>query len=92
MEYDTFSKNYNLHQPQMPFLDHVLQVPTYGWKDADGNLVKPSKKEIFTEFFKRLNIFKDKRNWLPFFSWLKVAASSPFVSSFWFTISVGGLC
>jgi stearoyl-CoA desaturase (delta-9 desaturase) len=42
----SFSKYYNLHQPQMPFLDHVLQVPTYGWKDNDGNLVKPSKRNF----------------------------------------------
>ncbi|MGJ1508293.1 fatty acid desaturase [Sphingobacterium siyangense] len=88
----SFSEYYNLHQPQMPFLDHVLQVPTYGWKDNDGNLVKPSKKEIFKEFFKRLNIFKDRRNWLPFFSWLKVACLIPFFIIFlvyhfsWWTV------
>jgi fatty-acid desaturase len=62
----------------MPFLDHVLQRPAYGWQDADGKLIKPTNSEIFGEFFNRLNIFRDKRNWLPFFSWFKVICLVPF--------------
>ncbi|MEO5888965.1 MAG: fatty acid desaturase [Ferruginibacter sp.] len=62
----------------MPFLDHVLQVPSYGWKDEQGNLIKPSVKQILKEFFSRLNIFDNRRNWLPFFSWLKVLCLVPF--------------
>jgi hypothetical protein len=58
----------------MPFLDHVLQRPAYGWQDGKGNLVKPNAGEIFREFFSRLNVFKDRKNWLPFFRWLKVSA------------------
>jgi len=63
----------------MPFLDHVLQSPSYGWKDDDGALVKPSAKQILTEFFSRLNVFKTRKNWLPFFSWLKVLFLAPFL-------------
>lgn len=76
----------------MPFLDHVLQQPTYGWQDADGNLIKPTKSEILTEFFRRMNIFKDRRNWLPFFSWFKVICLIPFFVLFmtvylsWWTV------
>ncbi|MCW2263338.1 MULTISPECIES: fatty acid desaturase [Sphingobacterium] len=74
------------------FLDHVLQPPSYGWQDATGKLIKPSNKEIITEFFKRFNIFKDRRNWLPFFSWFKIACLIPFFFIFltnyltWWTV------
>ncbi len=62
----------------MSFLDHVLQVPSYGWKDNDGALIVPTRKQIFAEFFSRLNIVKTRKNWLPFFSWLKVLCLSVF--------------
>jgi len=68
----------------MPFLDHVLQVPSYGWKDKQGNLIKPAASQIFREFFSRLNIFKDRKNWLPFFSWFKVLCLTPFFLLFLF--------
>jgi len=62
----------------MAFLDDVLQPPSYGWKDASGNFSKPTASVILKEFFNRLNVFKDKKNWLPFFSWLKVLFLFPF--------------
>ena len=68
----------------MPFLDHVLQVPSYGWKDENGNLIKPSVNQILKEFFSRLNIINTRKNWLPFFSWLKVACLIPFFVIFIF--------
>jgi len=69
---------------KMPFLDHVLQPPSYGWKDEQGNLIKPTVRQIFLEFFSRLNIFKSHKNWLPFFSWLKVLCLLPFFLLFLF--------
>ncbi|TWI16640.1 stearoyl-CoA desaturase (delta-9 desaturase) [Sphingobacterium siyangense] len=66
----------------MSFLDHVLQPPSYGWKDTKGELIKPTRREILREFFKRLNVFKDRKNWLPFFSWLQL--SIRFRVSGWF--------
>jgi fatty-acid desaturase len=57
----------------MPFLDYVLQTPAYGWKDAEGNLSKPSNGQIVKEFFSRLN-----------FSWLKVLCLMPFFFLFAF--------
>jgi fatty-acid desaturase len=62
----------------MAFLDDVLQPPSYGWKNASGDFSKPTPKMILKEFFSRLNVFKDKKNWLPFFSWLKVLLLFPF--------------
>ena len=68
----------------MAFLDYVLQPPAYGWKDDNGDLVKPTSKQIFKEFFSRLNVFKDRKNWLAFFSWLKVICLIPFFFLFVF--------
>ncbi len=62
----------------MSFLDSVLQPPSYGWKNASGNFSKPSNRMILREFFCRLNVFGNKKNWLPFFSWLKVLLLFPF--------------
>ncbi len=61
----------------MTFIDTVLEVPSYGWKDISGNLVKPNPKQIIAEFFSRLNIFRDKKNWLSFTSWLMVLLLAP---------------
>ena len=68
----------------MPFLDHVLQPPSYGWKDDKGILIKPTVSQLFSEFFSRLNVFKTTTNWLPFFSWLKVLCLLPFFIVFVF--------
>ncbi|MBE9463294.1 fatty acid desaturase [Dyadobacter subterraneus] len=68
----------------MPFLDTVLQTPAYGWKDAAGNLVRPGAGAILREFFSRLNIWADRRNWLPLMSWMKVFCMMPFLFLFVF--------
>lgn len=68
----------------MPLLDYVLQTPGYGWKDENGNLIKPSAKQIFSEFFSRLNVLKCRKAWLPFFSWAKVALLAPLLFLFIF--------
>lgn len=78
----------------MPFLDHVLQPPAYGWKTSDGLFIKPTNKQIFTEFISRLNVFGNRKNWLPLFSWLKVAIMAPFFVLFiifylnWWTLLI----
>src|SRR3569623_1182718 len=66
----------------MTFLKTVLQPPAYGWQGEVGELVKPSHKQIIKEFFSRLNVFRTKRNWLPFTSWMLVLCLSPFFSLF----------
>ena len=68
----------------MPFLDHVLQPPSYGWNDNKGELIKPTVLQILKEFFTRLNVVGDRKNWLPFFSWLKVFCLLPFFFIFLF--------
>lgn len=68
----------------MAFIDHVLQAPSYGWRNEDGELVVPTHRQILQEFFSRLNVFKDIRNWLPLMSWVKVMAMVPFLGLFIF--------
>ena len=59
-------------QPKNCFMDHVLEPPSYGWKDAQGQLVIPTTGQMMGEFFSRLNVFKSEKNWLTFFSWSRV--------------------
>jgi fatty-acid desaturase len=66
----------------MSFIDIILEPPGYGWNDANGKFIKPTKTQIFKEFFSRLNIFKSKKNWLPFTCWGIVLLLTPFVFIF----------
>lgn len=56
----------------MAFIDKVLKVPTYGWADQNGDLIVPSGKQLYTEFFSRLNFLKNKKNWISAISWVMV--------------------
>ena len=62
----------------MTFLSTVLEPPGYGWRDEQGGLIKPTPRQILGEFFSRLNVFKNKKNWLSFTSWMLVVALAPF--------------
>ena len=68
----------------MSFINRVLHPPTYGWTDEDGNFSKPTSGQIIKEFFSRLNVFKDKKNWLSFMSWTMVLLLAPFLFIFIF--------
>lgn len=68
----------------MAFLNTVLEPPAYGWSDESGNLAKPNPKQIFTEFFSRLNVFRNKKNWLSFLSWVMIVVLTPFLFLFIF--------
>jgi stearoyl-CoA desaturase (delta-9 desaturase) len=68
----------------MTFLSKVLHPPSYGWKDESGELYKPCRGQILKEFFSRLNVFKDKKNWLSFMSWVMVLSLAPFLIVFFF--------
>lgn len=73
----------------MAFLDDVLQQPAYGWRDQSGNFSKPGHSILLKEFFSRLNVFNNKKNWLPFLSWFKLLLLLPFFILFvtkYFTI------
>jgi stearoyl-CoA desaturase (delta-9 desaturase) len=62
----------------MTFLSTVLEPPGYGWRDEQGGLIKPTHRQILGEFFSRLNVFKNKKNWLSFTSWMLIIALAPF--------------
>ncbi|SFO88902.1 stearoyl-CoA desaturase (delta-9 desaturase) [Chitinophaga sp. YR627] len=62
----------------MSFIENVLARPSYGWKNEDGSFIKPTPKQLFSEFFSRLDITASRKNWLPFFSWLKILSLCPF--------------
>lgn len=52
----------------MALLDRVLEPPSYGF-EKDGKLYVPTKKELFREFFSRLNVVREPRNWVAALCW-----------------------
>jgi fatty-acid desaturase len=68
----------------MAFIDKVLHTPSYGWSDENGDLVIPTTKRLYTEAFSRINVFKDKRNWISLTSWLMAVCMFPFFLLFLF--------
>jgi len=51
------------------FWDHILLQPSYGYLRGQ-DLYIPSLSELLREFLTHINVIKDRRNWLPFWSWL----------------------
>ncbi|MCA9669680.1 MAG: fatty acid desaturase [Myxococcales bacterium] len=47
----------------MAFLNRVLEPPTYGWDR------KPTRRELFAELLRRVNIFKTRKNWAALTGW-----------------------
>ncbi len=62
----------------MAFIDILLQQPSYGWTNAQGELSVPTSKQLFSEAFSRINIFKSKKNWISLMSWLMAVCMLPF--------------
>ncbi|MGN6646990.1 MAG: fatty acid desaturase [Cytophaga sp.] len=62
----------------MTFIDRVLDPPSYGWMNSNGDLIKPSSARILSEWTKRINIFKSRKNWLAITGWLWVLLMIPF--------------
>ena len=75
----------------MPFLDRVLDPPSYGYT-RNQKLYVPSSREIYHEFFMRLNVFKSLKSWLPFFSWLVIILLAPFFFMFFCHYFTWKLC
>lgn len=48
----------------MAFIDNLLHEPSYGWKDENGHLVRPSSKQLWREALLRINIFQSRKNWI----------------------------
>jgi sn-1 stearoyl-lipid 9-desaturase len=57
----------------MSFLHRVLDRPSYGML-REGVFYKPTSREMFGEFFSRLNLLKSRRAWLPLLAWTASAA------------------
>ena len=51
------------------FFQTVLDPPAYGFA-RDGVLYVPTARELFGEFFRRLNIRASHKNWLALFGWV----------------------
>ncbi len=65
----------------MSFIDRVLEAPSYGW-ERDGVLHVPSRRTLFRHTLSRLDVFRDRKNWLPFSSWFWSLAFAPFLLVF----------
>ncbi len=61
----------------MALMDRLLQEPAYGWQDDSGELVKPSRSQIWREVWSRFNVFKSKKNWIAPLGWFWVAFILP---------------
>lgn len=68
----------------MPFINRVLEPPSYGWKDQNGHLIVPTKTQLLEEFLSRINIFRTRKNWLQFSSWVWAFGLTPFLIAFIF--------
>jgi len=68
----------------MAFIDKILQEPSYGWADENGELVKPSVKRLYQEAFRNTNIFRSKKNWITFVTWMMAVCLLPFLYLFIF--------
>lgn len=66
------------------FIDNLLQAPSYGWKNETGALIVPSSKQLWSETFSRINIFKTKKNWISLVSILMIASMMSFFFLFLF--------
>ncbi len=62
----------------MAFIESVLQKPSYGWADENGELVIPTNRQLFKEAFSRINIFKTRKNWISLFGWFIIMLMMPF--------------
>jgi len=67
----------------MASLAQILEPPSYGYAAPDGSLIVPTTKQLFKEFFSRINLFKDRKNWLAFYSWF---TASLFAIPFFFFV------
>src|SRR5579863_3807880 len=66
------------------FIDNLLYQPSYGWKDKNDALVIPTKRQLWSETFSRINIFQSRKNWISFVSFLMLAGLVPFFLLFLF--------
>src|SRR6185437_8371691 len=66
------------------FIDNLLFTPSYGWKDRVGGLIVSTSKQLWSEALSRINIFRSRRNWISFVSFLMLIGMLPFFFLFFF--------
>jgi len=66
----------------MAFIDNILQKPSYGWVNSDGELVMPATRQLFREAGLKINVFKTKKNWISLASLLLIVCMLPFLYFF----------
>ncbi|HET6252935.1 MAG TPA: fatty acid desaturase [Puia sp.] len=66
------------------FIDNLLHAPSYGWQDPNGVLVIPTSRQLWSEAFARINIFRSRKNWISFVSFMTLVAMLPFLFLFLF--------
>lgn len=66
----------------MAFIDHILQKPSYGWANDKGQLIVPTKRQLFAEAWNRINVFKSQKNWISLISWVMILCMVPFLFLF----------
>lgn len=66
----------------MAFIDNILQKPSYGWANEKGELIVPTKSQLFKEAFSRINIFKTRKNWITVINILMILCLLPFFYTF----------
>jgi len=62
-------------------LANVLEKPFYPF-EVNGKFYVPTHREIFSQFFARMNIFKTFKNWLPLWSWIAAFSLGAFLIVF----------
>ncbi len=63
------------------FLQRVLAEPPYGWT-RDSKFYKPTVREMLSHWLARMNLFRDRRNWLAVSGWAWPLALLPFAVVF----------
>lgn len=62
----------------MSFIDKVLQKPSYGWANENGDLIIPTTSQLYAEAFSRINVFSSRKNWISAISWVMAVCLVPF--------------
>ena len=66
----------------MKFIDYVLQQPAYGWTNSHGELSVPTRKQLFREAFSRINVFRNRKNWISLMGSFMILCMVPFLYMF----------
>ncbi|NDG86297.1 MAG: acyl-CoA desaturase, partial [Proteobacteria bacterium] len=66
----------------MCLLQTVLEKPHYGFVNQEGGFTRPTHAQIWREFLSRMNVFRERRNWLVAYGWLMTCLFVPFFALF----------